>query len=320
MSFENQEELMRTCVDYYYNRGMSQSEIAKKTYISRSSVCRLLKLARDKNIVQITVNEKRISCCSVLERIFEQEFGLDKAIITFTNSQKETADLVSEAASHYIDNCLKENSIIAISRGNTMKNVVKAINPSRKLPISVVQLIGLMNNPEKNDDEMEIAKTFASKYGGDYYNLYSPFIIEDQKVKEVFLQYAAVGKTLEMAEKADMVITSIGAYSADDKHIISNSYLNEEEKKDLVVKGAIGLICGTYYDGNGTVIETSIDKYIIGLDFKKIIEKNVIGIAYGPTKVLPVLGALRGGFIDVLIIDQLTALNILIENGTTIDY
>ena len=320
MSLENQDELMRQCVDYYYNRELSQAEIAKRLFISRSSVCRLLKMAKEKKIVRVSINEKIIARCPVLEKTFTNLFGLENAIITFDSEDTERTGQVSKATAQYLDSLLHDGTVIAISRGNTLRNVVKALKGDRKAKISVVQLVGLMNNPEKNDDEMELAKFFADAYGGSYYNLYSPFMIEDKKIREIFNQYAAVGKTLEMAEKADVVLTSIGSYSADDKHIIYNSYLSETERRELVDKGAIGLICGNYYDVNGNIIETSLDDNVIGLEFNKIISKNVIGVAYGKEKALPVLGALRGHFLKTLVIDQMTALNILIENGVTIDF
>ena len=320
MSLENQDELMRQCVDYYYNRELSQAEIAKRLFISRSSVCRLLKMAKEKKIVRVSINEKIIARCPVLEKTFMNLFGLENAIITFDSEDTERTGQVSKATAQYLDSLLHDGTVIAISRGNTLRNVVKALKGDRKAKISVVQLVGLMNNPEKNDDEMELAKIFADAYGGSYYNLYSPFMIEDKKIREIFNQYAAVGKTLEMVEKADVVLISIGSYSADDKHIISNSYLSETERRELVDKGAIGLICGNYYDVNGNIIETSLDDNVIGLEFNKIINKNVIGVAYGKEKALPVLGALRGHFLKTLVIDQMTALNILIENGVTIDF
>ena len=49
-------------------------------------------------------------------------------------------------------------------------------------------------------------------------------------------------------------------------------------------------------------------------------DDNGNGTAYGKEKALPVLGALRGHFLKTLVIDQMTALNILIENGVTIDF
>ncbi len=319
MTIENQEEMIRTCVDLYYNREMSQTEIAKKLFLSRSSVSRLLKMAKEKNYVRILIDDESLSRCFNLERIFKEIFQLENVLIVSDNRMDPLMDQTALATAKYVDTILHNGTIIAISRGKTLKSVVDRMQSDRKLAIKVVQLIGLMNNPEKNDDEMEIAKLFANAYGGDYYNLYSPFIIDDEKVREVFNQYAAVGKTLEMASRASIVLTSIGAYSADDLHIISNSYLSKEEKKELIDKGTVGLICGNYYDIHGNVVETSIKESIIGLPFKEIIKKEVIGVASGKDKAAPILGALRGRFIKTLITDEITALNVLIQNDKEID-
>ena len=319
MTIENQDELIRTCVDLYYNQQLSQSEVAKKLYISRSSVSRMLKSARDSGMVRIIINQETVLRSALLEEVFKEKFGVKNAIITSDIRVESLLGNVAKATAQYMDSIVEDGMVVAISRGNTLKAVVDRMHKNRKVDLKVVQLIGLMNNPERNDDELDLAKLFANAYGGDYYNLYSPFIIEDEKVREIFNRYAAVGKTLEMAEKADVVLTSLGAYYTDDKHIISNSYLNDEEKEELIRKGVIGLTCGFYYDVNGNVIKTSIDDSIIGLPFDKILEKKVIGVASGENKVLPILGALRGKYLDTLVTDEITALNVLIQAGISVD-
>ena len=175
MTIENQEELLRSCVDLYYNRDLSQNDIAKKLYISRSSVSRLLKTAREKGMVRITISDGSTPHSPMLEKIFKEKFSLENVIITADNPHGSSMDLVARSTARYMDSLIRDDLTIAISRGKTLKAVVDRMDSRRKVAIRVVQLIGLMNNPEKNDDEMDIAKLFANAYGGDYYNLYSPF-------------------------------------------------------------------------------------------------------------------------------------------------
>ncbi|MBQ1508438.1 MAG: winged helix-turn-helix transcriptional regulator [Erysipelotrichaceae bacterium] len=319
MTIENQEELIKQCVDLYYNRDLSQSEIAKQLYISRSSVSRMLKAARDRNMVRIIIDDDSAPRAKLLEEIFRNQYDLENVIITAENRYDRPMDLVAKTTARYLDSIVFDGMVLAVSRGKTLKAVADLMQSGRKLNLKVVQLIGLMNNPEKNDDEMDISKLIAKAYGGDYYNLYSPLMIEDEKVREIFNRYAAVGLTLEIAESADTVLTSIGAYSIEDKHIISNSYLSDQEKQELIDKGVVGLICGHYYDVDGNLIETSIEDDIIGLKFDQILEKNVIGVAGGKNKVLPILGALHGHFLDTLITDEITALNVLIADRKCVD-
>lgn len=94
--------------------------------------------------------------------------------------------------------------------------------------------------------------------------------------------------------------------------LLWNGFLEQEEIFNLRSKGAIGHICGYYYDINGQIIDTKIHKSIIGLDINKIIHKEcVIGVAGGPSKIKSILGALRGQLVNVLITDEKTALNVI---------
>ena len=53
---DNERMMLRVC-DLYYNRDMSQSDIAKIMDISRPTVARLLKSAKLKRIVEITISD-----------------------------------------------------------------------------------------------------------------------------------------------------------------------------------------------------------------------------------------------------------------------
>ena len=77
---------------------------------------------------------------------------------------------------------------------------------------------------------------------------------------------------------------------------------------DVYKRQVVGNICGNFYDETGAIIETLADKRRISIslqDLKKI--PLVIGVAGGKNKFLPILGALKGRFIQALITDDLTA-------------
>ena len=171
MTIENQEELIKQCVDLYYNRDLSQSEIAKQLYISRSSVSRMLKAARDRNMVRIIIDDDSAPRAKLLEEIFRNQYDLENVIITAENHYDRPMDLVARTTARYLDSIVFDGMVLAVSRGKTLKAVADLMQSGRKLNLKVVQLIGLMNNPEKNDDEMDISKLIAKAYGGDYYNL-----------------------------------------------------------------------------------------------------------------------------------------------------
>jgi DNA-binding transcriptional regulator LsrR (DeoR family) len=73
-------------------------------------------------------------------------------------------------------------------------------------------------------------------------------------------------------------------------------------------RGAVGDICFRFYDADGQPIKSPLMKRVIGIDLGKLRAcKRVVGVAGGMQKLHAILGALRGGLIDILITDQRTA-------------
>lgn len=59
------------------------------------------------------------------------------------------------------------------------------------------------------------------------------------------------------------------------------------------------------FDGDGKEINTSLNDRMIGIGYDDLVRcKNVVCVAYGEAKAAAVAGALRGGFINTLIIDS----------------
>ncbi len=69
--------------------------------------------------------------------------------------------------------------------------------------------------------------------------------------------------------------------------------------------GDIGL---NFFDIDGNEVNTSFKDLFIGMGLDELRQvKTVLGIAGGKNKTEAVTGALRGGYVDVLITDQFTA-------------
>lgn len=310
---ENKLNLLVKVSNMYYYENLTQSQIAKILYISRSKVSRLIQEARENGIVEIIIhgpNERN----TYLEEQLKERFNLkDVRVLLGCNIEiDQMLSGIGILANEYVDSLLKPNTVIGISRGKTMKNVINTISPSRKMPITVVQLVGSTLSSEPSIEGPEIARQFANAYGGTYYYLFTPLFLEDGNAREVLMKTPAVAETLKLSEKSDIILTGLGFLSPDDLSLLWNGFLEQEEIFNLRSKGAIGHICGYYYDIHGNIIDTKIHDSIIGLDINNIIKKEyVIGVAGGPTKFKSILGALRGNLINVLITDEKTALNVI---------
>ena len=76
--------------------------------------------------------------------------------------------------------------------------------------------------------------------------------------------------------------------------------------------GAVGAICGRFYDGQGVRCSHKLEGRTIGLNLNELKQiKHKILIALGLEKVQAILGALRGDLVNALVIDSDTAEHLL---------
>ena len=104
MTVENQDELKKRAAVMYYRDDMTQAEIARALYLSRTKISRLLKAAKEENIVDIRINGG-FRRNDYLEHIFEERYGLKEAVILadIPGGEDEALRTVARAAAEYID-------------------------------------------------------------------------------------------------------------------------------------------------------------------------------------------------------------------------
>lgn len=112
---------------------------------------------------------------------------------------------------------------------------------------------------------------------------------------------------LEEGRNVDMAVVGIGN-PYEGSTMATMQYLTEEDLESLREAGAIGDIGSRFYDHSGNEIKHPLNELVIGLDineYKKIPE--VIGIVEGSHKVESIRAALKGNYLNVLVIDDVTA-------------
>lgn len=311
MSVQEKWNILAMVANLYYNSEMTQNQIAERLYTSRSKVSRMLKEARELGIVEIYIKEPWERNLAY-EQKFKEIFSLKniRIIMRKDYDKEKTQALISEAAAYYLDSVVKPNMVVGISWGNTLYNIVKyiAANNHKNIPITVVPIMGAanINSPEK--DGLDLAKDLASAYGGKYQYIYAPLFVKSKEIKESLVQDDSIQNTLNLAKKADVILTSIGSIT----HKSWSNFLSEKTLKLLENKGVVGHIGGHFFDMRGKELETSLAERMIGVeveDLKKC--RETVCVALGEGKAEAVLGALRGNYIQTLIMDDQCAEKIL---------
>lgn len=299
--------ILAMVANLYYNLNLTQSQIAERIYTSRSKVSRLLKEARDLGVVEIYIRElwtRELDC----EQKIKDEFGLNTArvIKLEASSREEGIARLGKVAAYYLDSAVRKNMVIGISWGNTLYEIVKYISQMNRknIPITVVPIMGAVNmhNPERNT--IDLAKDLSQAYGGHHQYIYAPLFVNSTELRDSLVQEEYIRDSLNMARSADLILTSVGSIA--DRSW--SNYFSDNVWKKIVNEGAVGHIGGRFFDSDGNEVVSRLAHRMIGVELDDIKKcKDVICVAYGEGKSDAVLGALRGGFINTLIMDETCA-------------
>ena len=293
----------------YYNLGMTQSEIANKVSSTRFKIAKYLQEAREKQVVEISINYPRKRMLD-LEETFKKKFDLKNIFILNTTiiPYDEIIPSLGKIGAKYLDSIIENNYIIGVLWGKTLANMIKYLNPKEKKSITVLQLVGSAAKDDPLIDSPELIRKVANSYGGGYKYLHTPLYVDNEYARAYLLQEPVIHDTLFLANKSDIILSGIGTTEAAFASSLWSKYLVHDQKP----QNAVGCIYGHAYDINGKLINSDINKKVVGVDLKTILNiKYRIAIASGKLKAEAILGALKGKFVNVLITDEDTALKIL---------
>lgn len=127
----------------------------------------------------------------------------------------------------------------------------------------------------------------------------------------VMRQEDAVKEISRMAQLSSMTVIGIGSMT-DEATILKSNILTKNDFLYLQMQGAVGDVLSHFIDRDGNLVNAEIEDRLISTSLETLRQlKNVIGVAAGRSKVEAIRAALRGGYLDVLITDEDTALRLL---------
>ncbi len=306
-------ELLAQVASLYYEEELTQDEIARRVGTSRSTISRMIQEAREEGVVEITVYYPW-KTVPELEEALRSRFRLRQARVLFGRDQSYEGVLrgLGVLAAQYVEGNLVETATLGISWGMAVYSTVRALRPGRRLPITVVQMVGAIGQGDPLIDGPELARLLASVYGGEYRYLHAPLIVEDARSRKVLLEEPRIQETLSLARRADMVLVGIGAPQPEVCSLLRAGYADQGALAQLQAQGVVGDVCARLYDAWGSELDVDLNRRVVGIELEALHEiKQVIGVAGGEAKAAAILGALRGGHVNVLVTDDETARRVL---------
>ncbi|NLJ38856.1 MAG: sugar-binding transcriptional regulator [Candidatus Atribacteria bacterium] len=302
------QDLMREVAKLYYYEDLTQDQIGEIIGLSRQKVWRMLKKAKEEGIVQIKIIESSDKVLEI-ENQLKEKFGLKEVriAVSFEENDKILLKRVAQVAASYLKNRLEPYSVLGVAYGKTIFEIIHYLTPKKIPGLRVIQIMGGYGKLKGDVMAVELARRIAEIFDGQVVYLMAPAFAKDQITRDAILSNEGISKVLDMSKKVDIALVGIGGV-LESSTLLDTGDLYDYEIEELRKKKVAGNICGNFYDENGAIIETLADKRRISIslqDLQKI--PLVIGVAGGKNKLLPILGALNGKFVQALITDDLTA-------------
>jgi deoxyribonucleoside regulator len=315
-------ELLAWVASMYYQDDLTQAEIADRIGTSRSTVSRLLRSARVEGIVSITVSYPWTTAPDV-ESAVAARYGLRKASILAGSDRPrdETLRGLGVLAARLLNESIDHPCVVGISWGQAVHSTVRALNPDRSVPVKVVQMVGAVGEGNSLIDSPELARLLAAAYHGEFQYLHAPLLVENPSARDLLLREPRIEETLALAHKADIALVGIGAPDPGVYSLFRAGYVDQTVLRELQSAGVAGDICARHYDIQGRILDIGLNHRVIGIPLEALHGIGlVIGVAGGAKKARAILGALRGGHINVLVSDEETARRVLELESLTRDY
>ncbi|MGM0216442.1 sugar-binding transcriptional regulator [Enterococcus sp. AZ109] len=297
----------------YYVEGMKQSEIAKELDIYRTSISRMLNQAKEEGIVEIKIHEFD-SELYALETKLKKKFNLAKIEIVptdDTDSVSEKEAKLSKAAAELIRKQVTDHSVVGLSWGASIGNAVSKIEKKSVENAMFVPIVGGPSHINSRYHVNTLVYEMARKFNGDSIFVNASVIQESKALAQGILNSNYFTELRDYWGKLDIAIVGVGG-PLSYKKSQWRDLLTEEDIEDLALREAIGDCCCCFFDREGKISKGDLYNRRIGMPLEELAKvPSCIGIARGKIKAKSILALLKKRYINTLITDQETALEIL---------
>jgi deoxyribonucleoside regulator len=292
----------------YYELGETQGRVAELLGVTRPQVSKLLKRARAEGIVEIRIHEQ-VDVESPAAGALRERFGLDAVHLapSLAGPEDLTRRSIGRLAGQVLRTAVRDGAIVGIGDGASVSAAADALaEASTPVAATVVPLCG---GYWFAGSTREPFRRVAEALGAGVHGLLAPGLVDDAATKHALYGHAGVRSILAFWDRLDVALFGIGAPSW------GEAAFGEDIVRDLEARGAVGEMLIAPFDISGRFVGDGLRDRVIAFDARELPRVPVtIGVAGGPSKVRPILGALRARAVNTLVTDVRTA-EALVELG-----
>jgi DNA-binding transcriptional regulator LsrR (DeoR family) len=299
------DELLRMAATLYYVDGLGQADVAGFVRVSQTKISRLLAIALERGIVRISV-EQYDPRNPKLEQQLCAKFGLTAAAVIKT-AKTVTAEAARQTVGHFgapfVATLLPQSGVVAIGGGRSVADVVHRLRRGDVRRLTVVQAMGSIDSNISPVDALELGRALVGLWGGEFLTLSTPAFASDKKTRDSFLGSAQIRSVWQRLRKADAALVGVGPI--EHSVYLDRGVLSASDVAHLRSSGAVGEICGRFFDARGRECDSRWRSRAISIELEYLRRiPQVIGVAAGADRAPAVSAAMRGGLLKSLLIDE----------------
>ena len=285
----------------YYVEELTQGEVAWELGVSRSTVVRLLRRAKESGLVRITLDVPRD--VFEMEREVERLYGLERVrLVPETGDEEKLKRWLGHAASELLLEKVEPGSTLAVGWGTTLRAMTGSLAGTQATKgIKVVPLAGGLHRASSGTNSYWVAEQLGRYFHAPVRALYAPLFVGDRSTAEALIRDPDIGSTLDLARQASLVVFSVGTLH-EESTMVQLGYLSPDEQAFLTERGAAGDIVCRWVDVQGAPVELPPTIHPVGVTLEELKEiPHRLVVAGGAHKREALLGTLRGGHATTLV-------------------
>ncbi|MBR3006582.1 MAG: hypothetical protein IKH68_07990 [Erysipelotrichaceae bacterium] len=305
------DNLLEYVAELYYERGLSQQEIGSIINASRPTVSRLIDEAKKQGVVKIVI-ETSVSKNNKLSGRLRKAFHLRDAIVVNSSFDfDKSIDICGKAAAAVLSSFIEPGMTVGLSWGRAVNALVNAMDDLSVSDVKVAQMVGCMTMGNPAIDSFSIAQRLARELHGTYSSINTPLIVKGEEVYHYLINEPMISDSLKKAMKVDIAVNGIGSFDDDKNSLIRSGYFDSYKLNRFRDNGAVASFMGWFIRPDGSRVDVD-DIYLISTPLEAV-KKVPLSIVLNATaqKAEATMAVLRGGYADILIVDEPLALKLL---------